>query len=176
LAEEPVRAQGLQRGVAGGLDLEVFELAAFDGVFDILVVVDVFVFDCQLAVLQPDHERVALETQVAERAVHDGLQPHDFDWGLHLLLGREFVKLEFGVGVGELAVLEHSQELVVGDAHELLELLAQRDKYPPFSIHCNISLNVLNFFVIKIGPIAAKRTDTTRFISGTVILADLKYT
>jgi len=124
--EEPVRAQRLQRGVAEGLELEVFQLAAFDRAFDTLVVVDVFVFDGELAVLQPDHEGVALETQVAQRALHHGREPHDFDRGLDFLLGREFVELELGVGVGELAVLEHGHQLVLGDAGELLELLAQR--------------------------------------------------
>jgi len=124
--EEPVRAQVLQRGVAEGLELEVLELAAFDRTLDGVVGVDVLVLHAEEAVVELDGERVALEAHVAQRAVHDGRECHDFHGRVGLLLGHEFVEVEFGVGVGELAVLEHGHQLVLGDHGAFVELLAQR--------------------------------------------------
>jgi len=126
LLEEPVRAQVLQRGVAEGLELEVLELAALDGALDVVVGVDVLVLDAEEAVVQLDVERVALEAQVAQRALHERGEVHDLGGRVDLLLGHELVELELGVGVGELAVLEQRHELVLGDTAVLLELLAQR--------------------------------------------------
>jgi hypothetical protein len=65
--------------------------------------------------MQLDVERVALEAQVAQRALHERGQVHDLGRRVHFLLGHEFVELELGVRVGELAVLEHGHELVLGD-------------------------------------------------------------
>jgi hypothetical protein len=54
-AEEPVVADRLQGLIAEGLELEVFELAAFDGSLDVVVIVDVLVLDTEEEVLETDN-------------------------------------------------------------------------------------------------------------------------
>jgi len=123
--EEPVSAQVVQGLVAEGLELEVFELAALHGTLHTVVVVRVFVLDAEEEVLELDVQRVALEAQVAQGALHDGRELHHLLGRVGLLLRHEVVELELGVLVSELAFLEDGHELVVGDGRELLELLAQ---------------------------------------------------
>ena len=125
-AEEPVLAQRRERVVAEGLELEVLELAALDGALDGVVAVDVLVLDAEEEVLEADDERVAFEAQVAQVALHDGGEAHDLLRRVDLLLGRQVLELELGVGVRELAVLEQRHDRVVGDAAEFLEVLLQR--------------------------------------------------
>jgi len=65
-------AQGLEGLVTEGLELEVFELAAFDCSFDGVIVVDVLVFYAEEQILQADHNRVAFKTHVTQSALHSG--------------------------------------------------------------------------------------------------------
>ena len=58
-------AQCLQGLVAKRLELEVLELAALDGSFDTVVVVDVVILNTKLTVLELDDQRVAFEAHVA---------------------------------------------------------------------------------------------------------------